>query len=473
MSMKEWEKVQAAKEKHEFNLLSLQNVTAVGIGTKIVNGENTGELCIKVFVAKKLPLSALKAEQVVPTTLENDVKTDVEEAGPFYAMAPVDHQKKWRPPIGGISTSRVAPGTGSICGFFFKDKTDGQVVGVSNNHVWAWDLQYPSDVAGVLSFPGAEPGQAIIQPGWADGGTGDPDYKIGELKRWVPIKMTPYTGSIPKERWNRVDLAMAKPTVDVEPSFLGPGLKKLVPTGWRRMTLNDAYNHTKLLHSGRTTNISYGYVSAVNTSTWVLYGSSSRDTAFFTDQVMVGRDRDRSPQGVVQAGDSGSSMFVESTLEWAGLVFAGDSSGNGVINQPDNVLNEGNLEFYVGPPPPPPPTEKYGPCSTSIIYNVKEAPVGYRESDITLALDKGEYNIGEVISASGQLMDKETKAGLPNRTITWVDEIEASGFFSRILGGSEVIAGEVVTDANGKYAFTFMADTKGKHRLTCNFLGDQ
>lgn len=60
--------------KHADRLLSLPNVVGVG------RGEKNGQPVIKVFVTHKVPLSALKEEEVVPLHIEG-VEVDVEETG--------------------------------------------------------------------------------------------------------------------------------------------------------------------------------------------------------------------------------------------------------------------------------------------------------------------------------------------------------------------------------------------------------
>ncbi|MGL5244892.1 MAG: hypothetical protein ACRC7R_06955 [Sarcina sp.] len=67
-------------ENHSDFFLSKANVIGIGLGTKIVNGIDTGELCIKVLVTKKVPIEDLKPEDVIPE-IYLGVKTDVVEVG--------------------------------------------------------------------------------------------------------------------------------------------------------------------------------------------------------------------------------------------------------------------------------------------------------------------------------------------------------------------------------------------------------
>ena len=69
--------IKDAKAKHRMFLLSLPNVTGVGIGQKIRDGKPVGTTAIKVFVLRKLPPAQLSDEDLIPETLEG-FPTDVE-----------------------------------------------------------------------------------------------------------------------------------------------------------------------------------------------------------------------------------------------------------------------------------------------------------------------------------------------------------------------------------------------------------
>ena len=73
--------IEAARKKHEEELMQLPNVTGVGIGQK-----NAKEV-IKVFVTRKVHKSSLQARDVVPKMLEG-YATDVEEIGTVMAQSP-------------------------------------------------------------------------------------------------------------------------------------------------------------------------------------------------------------------------------------------------------------------------------------------------------------------------------------------------------------------------------------------------
>ncbi len=66
--------IEAAKMKHEEQLMRLPNVTGVGIG------EKEGKAVIVVFVTQKVPESTLQPQEVIPKRL-GEYETDVREIG--------------------------------------------------------------------------------------------------------------------------------------------------------------------------------------------------------------------------------------------------------------------------------------------------------------------------------------------------------------------------------------------------------
>lgn len=66
-------------KKYETALLSYPNVTSVGIGYKRVENKETEELCVLVYVKKKVSKDELDPKHVIPMMLEN-VPTDIVES---------------------------------------------------------------------------------------------------------------------------------------------------------------------------------------------------------------------------------------------------------------------------------------------------------------------------------------------------------------------------------------------------------
>lgn len=72
--------IEFVQKKYEDQLLRLPNVNGVAIGQK------AGKEVIKVFVTHRVPETLLRAEEIVPKTLEG-YATDVEELGTITAQS--------------------------------------------------------------------------------------------------------------------------------------------------------------------------------------------------------------------------------------------------------------------------------------------------------------------------------------------------------------------------------------------------
>ena len=72
--------LKASLERHKQELLQLPNVLGVGVGPKVVAGDPTDQMAIKVFVSRKVPVEELKPDECVPASLDG-FPTDVEVMG--------------------------------------------------------------------------------------------------------------------------------------------------------------------------------------------------------------------------------------------------------------------------------------------------------------------------------------------------------------------------------------------------------
>ena len=79
MSVAQGTTIDAVRRKYEDQLMSLPNVTGVGIG------EKNGKPVIKVFVTRRVPESSLRPDEMIPGALEG-YETDVEEVGDLTAQ---------------------------------------------------------------------------------------------------------------------------------------------------------------------------------------------------------------------------------------------------------------------------------------------------------------------------------------------------------------------------------------------------
>ena len=83
--MTDEDRIRRVKEKHAAQLLGKANVVGVAIGYKEKGGQKTDKPSLVVMVKKKVPLSDLKKQDVVPPEVEG-VTTDVQEVGEIKAL---------------------------------------------------------------------------------------------------------------------------------------------------------------------------------------------------------------------------------------------------------------------------------------------------------------------------------------------------------------------------------------------------
>ncbi len=145
------------------------NFTGLDIGYRWTDGKPTKEVCVRVHVQRKLDLAELGKHEVFPKKVDG-VPLDVIR-GPYRPSVnrlenKHDERSGWT--IGGISCSRPDDGAGTIGAIVIDEKT-GKLGVLSNWHV--------------LAGPGAQAGDAVLQPGLMDGGHPHLD-RIGVLSKW-------------------------------------------------------------------------------------------------------------------------------------------------------------------------------------------------------------------------------------------------------------------------------------------------
>ena len=167
---------------------------SMGIGRKIVGGEVTDTIALRLYVAKKRPLSELTPFEEIPKTISflpdnkkvrRRFDVDVIES-PMARFEQIDPEANIRPVPGGVSCG-IPGSTGTIGGWVW-DTTDDTIVMLSNDHVF-------------LHTAGTD----IIQRGSADGGSSPAD-KIGDVKRGIP-RVTSILNVVP----NIVDCSIGDP----------------------------------------------------------------------------------------------------------------------------------------------------------------------------------------------------------------------------------------------------------------------
>jgi hypothetical protein len=301
------------------------------------------ELCLRIYVSKKLPLTQLRAEDVVPSVIDG-IPTDLVEIGEVKALSGstnVDRTGFFRPLVMGISVSggNVTAGTLSIP---FKD-AKGNVYLSSNAHVLVDNpSQLPEQVTNkVIKQPG---NYDLKAHGWD---VNDPKYIVGEYfwhqqvypiggnsgcsiaKVWSGVYNTLARAFKRKTRLvpivevaNRIDFALFKPSVEyklevleldiTDKKFVGllfAGSEQstiickasnIVETGYTPVIeYSDAKVNDIIFKSGRTSAVTKGTVLDDSGNVTVDYEDFE---AWFEDIIIA--------TAISQPGDSGSSTYV-------------------------------------------------------------------------------------------------------------------------------------------------------------------
>lgn len=288
---------------------------AVGIGRKTSGGVATNALALIYYVEEKARLGDLAPEARIPRRIvwqalargpRLHLATDVVVL-PRARYQQDDPQRAWRPVIpGGVSVGMWDGGshatTGTLGGWV-ADATDGEVVMLSNQHIF-------TDRIGV----------GVHQQALGDfGNKNDP---VGKVKRSVPISDS-----------NRCDCAIASPNgshlSDCRVLGIGPGVYAV-----RKAALD-----LPVQKFGQVTGLTRGQILDAD---W----SGDIEGDYFDDCFRVGPDSTRRPWS--DAGDSGSLVFARAPTSGGphaavGLHFAG-SGTDGIVCRIENVFRELKLE---------------------------------------------------------------------------------------------------------------------------------
>lgn len=300
------------------------NVHAVGIGRKTSNGIESDELCVRVYVVQKLPLSLLSPHDRIPESIDG-IPTDIIESAPAFlsdeklgtitsSACTLARKQRQRPVTAGISAGHFAITAGTL-GYFCRSTRDGddhdQIHALSNNHVFA-------------NVDKALPMDALYQPGAADGGSAHD--RFAEFTRAVPIHMG---GQYP----NRVDAAIGR---------LLPGTEYIhgICTVGQVTGATRAMLGMPVCKHGRTTGYTEGRVADIDYDALVgMDHQNPRIVALFADQILI--ERDVSFPAIGLGGDSGSLVVERGTKAAVGLYFAGPEDGTyGIPNHIHAVLDE-------------------------------------------------------------------------------------------------------------------------------------
>lgn len=282
--MADQEEVIRAKEAHTEALLARPNVVGVGVGYKLRREGRTEILSVVALVRQKVPRAQLAADALVPRTVEG-IPTDVIEVGELRPLQP--RTVRWRPAPGGVSLGHFAVTAGTL-GCVVRDRESGLRLVLSNNHVLA-------------NCNVAQPGDAILQPGAVDGGK-EPEAVLARLERFERIR---FEGE-GRLSANLVDAAVARPVEEgiVEDEILEVGRVERAVEASLGMTVRK---------SGRTTGLTTGQVTVLDTTVTVDYGDAGG--ARFEGQILT--------EAMSRPGDSGSLLVSGEASAAVGLLFAG------------------------------------------------------------------------------------------------------------------------------------------------------
>ena len=325
--MKPLNEIRAAKAKHSSRFLKRKGVTGVDVGPKIVGGEKTDEIAIRVYVAKKRKNVA--AKEKIPATI-NGVKTDVIQRTFVLhqrakaAVADIVPQKDtgtYDPLVGGISIGPCR----NIDGFVFsgtlgavvEHNSTGEKMLLSNYHVLAID-------------PSFSVGDTMAQPSLGDTGSCPGDV-VGTLQQAVLDGGSPGAPG--------VDCAVA--------SHTSRGIDCSIVDIGDVMGTATASDGMAVRKRGRTTGLTHGIVDSIDLDVNVPYDGVGTVTLF--DQIGIEVDPSKSAQFGI-SGDSGS-VVVNDAERVVGLYFAGTEDGIfGVANPIQAVLDALNVSICVGKP---------------------------------------------------------------------------------------------------------------------------
>ena len=202
-------------------------------------------------------------------------------------------QKNQRPLKIGVSIGHHKITAGTL-GAFVKSRDDDALLILSNNHVLANENK-------------GKRGDAILQPGAIDGGQ-NPDDKVGELLRSVPLK---------REGINLVDCAVATidPGIEINHRTL-TGLGKVAGLGDALLADDDV-----VFKIGRTTGKTEGRVTAFEIDDVIVHFDLG--LLRFNGQFEIAGAGD----GPFSLGGDSGSLILDADRRGVGLLFAGGDVG--------------------------------------------------------------------------------------------------------------------------------------------------
>jgi hypothetical protein len=296
------------KERHTNQLKGYPNVVGVGVGHEVVAGQRTDHICVRVYVRRKLPKSALPPEAVLPDDIDGVPVDVIEDEFSIHQAPPVtleDHRRPHTFLVGGISIGNLLLGGSGTLGVSVFDNRTGQEMLLSNWHV-------------LCGTDHCQAGEQIIQPGTGGGDIGTPSDVVARLSRSVLSA--------------EVDTAIAQPSgqrlLFKEVLEIGP----VDASGLATLGL-------RVRKSGRTSGLTVGTVADISADVDV-QGYPNGTQTFHNQVVIEGAGEISVP------GDSGS-VWVDDDNKVVGLNFAG-STKRAIANHIDAVLRALDVNLRPG-----------------------------------------------------------------------------------------------------------------------------
>lgn len=272
-----------------------KNVTGFDVGYKWLGEEPTKELCVRIHVEEKIPVSELEQAEVFPDNIDG-VPLDIIR-GPYKAKLEAQTKSprdRFATLVAGISCGRTDGSTGTLGALVIDQKTDRPAL-LSNWHV--------------LAGPRGRPGDRIVQPGLADSRP-DPRDEIGALNRSIlDIDGDAALADLSSVRpWLPIQYGSFAVLSKIRNSRLGEVLEK----------------------SGRSTGVTQGRVDGEGIYR-IRYEVRPREheireiAGFKLVAVTPGNPNN---DELSSSGDSGSTWYNPNSGEAVGLHFAGETNPN-------------------------------------------------------------------------------------------------------------------------------------------------
>jgi len=288
-------------------------VQALGIGHKITDGVDTGELALRVYVEEKR--ADRKIDHPVPKRVDaiddGPITTDVIEIGRLETELFTGTSDPLAP---GVGVGNPLDDNVGTLGALVRRRSDDALALLSNAHVLARD--------GLSAI-----GEEVVQPSTRDGGVPGSD-RVGRLAGFQPFEFTP-TG-FP----NLVDAAIAE-LDGGRPSAREIRLLGHAPRGITKNVRRGMHVHKV----GRTSDLTTAIIQDVHFRLQFRLRKTARrrERVGFRRQVMCTR--------FTAPGDSGS-LVLSSTGRAVGLHFAGSMTAS-IFNRIDDVLDALDVDLVL------------------------------------------------------------------------------------------------------------------------------